>query len=484
MKNDESEPADEGENRKRRGIFDCDDAYRTPTSDDYKRLFETGMIVVDTNVLINLYRSNGRTRRDTFAVLRRLQNQLWVPHQVLSEFWRNRDLPSVKGHHHAKARTACTALDKASRSLSDAADRWLKDVHLDADDAARKRIGGYKASIQRSLDEMKRFIEEQAENDALDGTGSTQTDPVLLKLEPLLLGRIGDPFSPEDYAEAVKEAKRRADKEVPPGYADYDAKPDEQAAGDYIVWKQVIGEAARNGRDVLLVTGDIKEDWWTPRTNQSPARPRSELQNELRNQSGVALFMLTPSQLLAEVSTAFKLEVDKRSVNDLASREGNVEIFPAPIRSAIVGSILSAHERAREVHKVSGLSSMSPYGATVVVAVREELNERIAAIGGTTISVRGADYPVFDGFLFLPFRTPSGAPAATLSKSPRIRAVQELIEPSEEMFDFGDEPNRNLTPVIISYSTTADSGVESILAGLGHFAGAGKFDFHFQSRLL
>lgn len=62
---------------------------------------------------------------------------------------------------------------------------------------------------------MKRFIEEQAENDALDGTGSTQTDPVLLKLEPLLLGRIGDPFSPEDYAEAVKEAKRRADKEVP-----------------------------------------------------------------------------------------------------------------------------------------------------------------------------------------------------------------------------------------------------------------------------
>lgn len=234
----------------------------------------------------------------------------------------------------------------------------------------------------------------------------------------------------------------------------------------------------------MLVTGDIKEDWWTPRTNQSPARPRSELQNELRNQSGVALFMLTPSQLLAEVSTAFKLEVDKRSVNDLASREGNVEIFPAPIRSAIVGSILSAHERAREVHKVSGLSSMSPYGATVVVAVREELNERIAAIGGTTISVRGADYPVFDGFLFLPFRTPSGAPAATLSKSPRIRAVQELIEPSEEMFDFGDEPNRNLTPVIISYSTTADSGVESILAGLGHFAGAGKFDFHFQSRLL
>ncbi|MFD4759474.1 PIN-like domain-containing protein [Streptomyces sp. NPDC058439] len=49
------------------------------------------MVVLDTNVLLNLYRSNARTRQDTLAVLTRLRDRLWVPHQVLTEFWRNRE---------------------------------------------------------------------------------------------------------------------------------------------------------------------------------------------------------------------------------------------------------------------------------------------------------------------------------------------------------------------------------------------------------
>lgn len=484
MENSEGNSADGRESRKRRGIFDCDDAYRTPTSADYKRLFASGMIVLDANVLLSLYRSNERTRRDTFAVLRQLQDQLWVPHQVLSEFWRNRDLPSVRGHHRAKARTACSALDKTFKSLSDATERWLKDVHLDADDAARRRIGAYREQVQRSLDGMKTFIEKQAENDALDGTESTHTDPVLLQLEPLLLGKIGDPFSPEDYAEAVREAKLRAEKSIPPGYADYATKPDEQAAGDYLVWKQVLDAAALNRKAVLLVTGDIKEDWWAQRTDRNPARPRPELRKELLGASGVDLFMLTPSQLLAEASTAFKLKVDERSVNDLARRENVVEMFPEAIRSAIVASIESAHERARVVHEVSGLKARSPYGATISAAVTEELNERMTAIGGTVIRVGGASYPVLDGLLLMALRVPTVKNASTISGWNKLRDVQELLEPSEEMLDFGQAPSKDLTPLVITYTASPSSGVESIVAGTGHLSGDGQFIYQAKARLL
>ncbi|WP_425588779.1 PIN-like domain-containing protein [Streptomyces thinghirensis] len=45
--------------------------------------------MLDTNVLLNLYRSNESTRRDTLAALARLRERLWIPHQVLTEFWRN-----------------------------------------------------------------------------------------------------------------------------------------------------------------------------------------------------------------------------------------------------------------------------------------------------------------------------------------------------------------------------------------------------------
>ncbi|MEU8292253.1 PIN-like domain-containing protein [Streptomyces pseudogriseolus] len=483
MGNVDDMPVSDGEGVERRGIFDCDDAYKTPTGTDFKRLFQSGMIVLDTNVLINLYRSNGGTRRDTFAVLRKLKSQIWVPHQVLSEFWRNRDLPSVKGHHRAKARTVCGAIDKAYRSLSDATDRWLADVHLEADDAARKRIGDYGEGIRNLLDGMKQFIEEQAENDALDGTDSTHTDPVLLQLEPMLFGRIGEPLTPQGHAEAVEEAKRRAQEGIPPGYADYEEKPDEQAAGDYIIWKQVIEEAKRIGRDVLLVTGDIKEDWWTPRTAQTAARPRAELRNELRSMAGVELFMLTPSQLLAEASSAFKLQVDERSVSDLASREGVAEIIPADICRVILESIEASHERAMAVHEVSGLKERSPYNVAISAALREELSDRVCAMGGTIVRAGVIEYPAIRNFVLVPHKSPVAGPSARLT-SQRLRAVQELADPSQETLDFGDESSGNLVPVVIRYTASPNSGIESVVAGTGRFTGAGQFDFQSNVRLL
>ncbi|MEU9009038.1 PIN-like domain-containing protein [Streptomyces sp. NPDC048479] len=89
-----------------RGIFDCDGAHRSPLKGDCERVFQSGMVVLDTNVLLNLYRSNARTREDTLAVLTKLRDRLWVPHQVLTEFWRNREPRSVLPSRLAEATLA------------------------------------------------------------------------------------------------------------------------------------------------------------------------------------------------------------------------------------------------------------------------------------------------------------------------------------------------------------------------------------------
>ncbi|RSR96159.1 hypothetical protein EF913_34630 [Streptomyces sp. WAC04189] len=458
-----------------RGIFDCEEAYRTPTSSDFKRLFESGMVIVDTNVLINLYRSNGRTRRDTFAVLNRLKHQLWIPHQVLSEFWRNRDLPSVRGHHRAKARTACAALDKTYRSMSDAVERWLKDVHLDADDTAKRRIEIHAKQVQASLEEMKSYIKKQAENDALEGTEATHTDPIILQLEPLLSGRIGAPLSVDELAEAVEEAKRRADAEVPPGYADFSSKPDDQAAGDYIIWRQAMSEAAQVKRDVLLITGDIKEDWWTPRDGQNPARPRAELAREMRKVAGVELFMMTPSQLLAEASDAFALKVDERSVSDLASREGTSHPLGHAIRNAIKSSIENAHERASAVHRASGLGARSPYGFTMTQAVMEDLRAKAIALGGDTVTIGGSSYPVIDGALIVPLKSSLGqAPARSMS-SRRLQAVKNYLAPLKDMLTFEEDRREDMYLVVVHYASSPENGIEYVEARAGTFDQQGNF---------
>jgi predicted nucleic acid-binding protein len=74
-----------------RGLFDGFESYRTPTEADYRSLLTRDLIVPDTNVFLNLYRYNEQTRNDFLSVLNALGDRLWVPRQVIVEFWRNRD---------------------------------------------------------------------------------------------------------------------------------------------------------------------------------------------------------------------------------------------------------------------------------------------------------------------------------------------------------------------------------------------------------
>lgn len=64
--------------------------YYPPTSGEYERLWKEATIVLDTNVLLNLYRLPTSARDEFLNVLDLLQDRLWIPHQVALEFQRNR----------------------------------------------------------------------------------------------------------------------------------------------------------------------------------------------------------------------------------------------------------------------------------------------------------------------------------------------------------------------------------------------------------
>ncbi|QJT03095.1 DUF4935 domain-containing protein [Streptomyces asoensis] len=317
MTGTEASPLAEGGPPKPPGMFDGFAEYRTPSVEDYQRLFSSGLVVVDTNVLLTLYRSNQRTREDLLTVLDRLRERLWVPHQVLAEFWRNREQTSVLGHHRARAKEVGEALAKAGRSASDALDRWLKQVHVGDDAEINSAIAGHREQLDEVLLALQSLIERQADKDVIADATDTNADPVLARLEPILEGRIGPPFAEQEYAEALQEANRRGQAEVPPGYEDFKSKPAEQAAGDYLVWEQTLKEAERVGSDVLFVTGDSKEDWWKQRNGVIPARPRPELVREMVRRTGRRLFMLQPSGLLEQARQVLELEVETSSVLDL-----------------------------------------------------------------------------------------------------------------------------------------------------------------------
>lgn len=49
-------------------------------------MWREGYFVLDTNVLLDLYRYSNRTREELVKVLRGVEERLWLPHQVADEY--------------------------------------------------------------------------------------------------------------------------------------------------------------------------------------------------------------------------------------------------------------------------------------------------------------------------------------------------------------------------------------------------------------
>ncbi|MFJ9897352.1 PIN-like domain-containing protein [Streptomyces sp. NPDC091280] len=293
---------------KSRGLFDDFGAFRTPTVEDFTSVLTHGLVVPDANVLLNLYRYTEQARGDLLRALGGLENRLWVPHQALVEFWRNREgtLSDARSSGTQAAAEMASHAEQAVRTLR----TWANRVALPEDET-----DGLRTRLNEVFHGVQEMIVKVGEGEWQNITQDTSTDPVIAKLEPALAGRVGAPLSQEDYDKAIVEGMRRVDKSLPPGYMDR-TKDGVGAAADYLVWEQILREAAQRQCDVLFVTADGKEDWW--RKEQGFNRgPRPELTEELRTRGGGRLFMLTPNRFLEVAASALEFSLQEGSVEDI-----------------------------------------------------------------------------------------------------------------------------------------------------------------------
>ena len=292
------------------GIFDEFPGYRLPSDSEKDSALQNALVVLDANVLLNLYRYNHSTRDDLFDVLRGFGDRLWVPHQAMREFWRNR--LGVLASRGSSTDQVLSALSKQHRATTDALLQWTKMTAIDGTEreALLKRVDAMH-------DELERAIQEHAPNTPLLSS-SYQEESVLQQLEVLLAGKVGPALDTVDWQAAVKEGNERVAQQLPPGYLDAEKTNSdlpEGAAGDYLVWYQALRESTKRDLDLLLVTGDEKEDWWW-RYRSDLLGPRVELTAELRAANGRRLFLMRPIDLLKRAA-ALQIKVRDESVTDV-----------------------------------------------------------------------------------------------------------------------------------------------------------------------
>lgn len=311
-----------------RTIFDGFSGYVTPTLEDWQNVLSHGMVVVDTNVLLNLYRYNQEARTSLLDTLEKFGARLWVPNQVMVEFWRNRESALEDPEKQLQQSIAAlrSGLEKATSDFRG----WVNRVSLDRASAAN-----LESILENAFDEVIGSMERVVDSSGLEMEGDTSKDKVLSVLASLLKGKVGSPLEASVYAKCVSDGKRRLDDQIPPGYKDKkkEVRGDDSEVGDYLVWFQLMQEAKHRAKNVLLVTGDVKEDWWRLR-NRMTIGPRNELAEELLSEAGVRLYMLKPDRLLVLAREFLEVAVSEDSVQ-------NVELVDAQSTSESSGD--SAH---------------------------------------------------------------------------------------------------------------------------------------------
>lgn len=299
-----------GSEMSRGGLYSGFESYRVLTAEDIKNALQKGVVALDTNVLLNLYRYNEKTVDDLLRVAEAAADRLFVPHQVVREFWRNRQ--SVIASLGSASREAQGALAKNATSTKDAISRWAKSVAL-PDEQRRE--------LTKEVDQFYEGLRDRVEGEPVRVSAHTPTseDDLLVKLERLLEDSVGPALSEEVWKDAVAEGERRVENSIPPGYMDVDKLESdlpEGASGDYIVWYQLVLEGTERGADLVLVTADTKEDWWSRAERGSVVGARYELVDEYLQATGRRFFLLEPADLIKH-SSALGVGTSIESVQDI-----------------------------------------------------------------------------------------------------------------------------------------------------------------------
>ena len=406
-----------------------------------KKIWNDAIIVLDTNVLLNLYRYSENSKDDLLDVLEFYKDRLWIPYQVGLEY--HQDRVSVFTEINA-------AYDQIIASLNKETEEFIKRLNLSKYKRHPKIDTAWfenqiKDEIQclcNHLIEMKKYCPNYSIKDEINE-----------RVAALFDGKVGDDFDVARLENIYKEGQKRYSEKIPPGYCDAKDKKDRgnrHLYGDLILWKQIIQEASEKRCNVILVTDDVKEDWYE-RVKGQTIGPRKELIREFRDETQMDILIYPCHRFLDyakdNMSVAVKPETISE-VNDILKEDEVID--------NIIASIPLENER------LSKLFAENPWisSDSLIDSLRQSPSMPFDYIS----SITGGSYADTLGKSPLEHLTGlTGSYADTLGKSP----LEHLTGLTGSHADtLGKSPFEHLTRLTGSYADTLGKSPLEHLTGL------------------
>lgn len=325
--------------------------YFPPSDKEIDEYWAKGILTVDANVLLDLYRYHESTRNALISALKYFNGRLWLSNQASEEFIRNRSSVIISSEKtFKKAREEVEKL----RVNYESTVTQLKGNRIIPEQVAE----GLLKAIKPAIEEANNAINDVEHN----YPQYFKEDPILDELAKMFSGATGKAFSDDERKYVEIEAQKRKDEQVPPGYLDKD-KDSDRPYGDYFIWKQILIHSKENDIPIILVTSERKEDWWEKHSNKTiGARP--ELLREAFEYCGRRILIYQTDRFLKYVSKRSGNEVDKTAVDEIRA----------------IDSLRSDFEHAVEViEQIIQISTEYHQEGTLVVNLRRPVKNLTAS---------------------------------------------------------------------------------------------------------
>lgn len=277
-----------------------------PSDADFKKLWSECLFVPDANILLHLFRYGEKTRAQVFDTLKRLVPRIWIPYRVGFEFQRRwRDVDQTNRDAYEKL---TREIETEGRKLGGLFNEYTRHQTID--------VKKEQQTIDEFIKDLCKRLSESKENHPT----REDAEKIFGDISDLIGDSVGERPASEQLDRLSKEAQQRYDNLVPPGYRDAKGKDGQDKYGDFFIWSEVLGKAKAEQKPIIVITDDVKEDWWQEFRGEKIG-PRPELVEEMKLSSGQDFYLYTLSQFLDFAGKFLNRKPDTAAIEEIKSDE-------------------------------------------------------------------------------------------------------------------------------------------------------------------
>lgn len=279
-------------------------------------LFKSAKIVLDANVLLDLYKLPDAQANEVIKILQNdnLKDRLWIPFDVAWLY--HQEVNNVIISEVGNVGSLRNHLVRSKELVA----KLKGHPYLDDDKKDR---------LNTLIEEINAFCEQQ-ENLLLHKLSNCA---IKVKLADLFHGKLGDVYDSAQLKSIYEDGQKRYSNLIPPGYFGKQDSDKRKNFHDLIVWKQLLAYGKDQQTDIIFITGQLRPDWYYV-INDEALSPRHELINEFMEQTKKRYYSLGLSQFVKKCHDVYHLTIEGydmllsslKDTNQYTSLQANVRL--------------------------------------------------------------------------------------------------------------------------------------------------------------